>query len=134
MCNEGRDFFAAGSAFQIEGHFQDLVFSRLPSVIHLPADADHAAVLRWAIDRFAVEVRSSRPGRALMLSHLLPIMLLQILRGYLATAETGASPRPRARWGTTRRARSASRSRASSDSVRGRTAAAPAPSREMKNS
>jgi AraC-like DNA-binding protein len=87
VCNEGRDFFAAGSAFQLEGHFQDLVFSRLPSVIHVPADADHAAVLRWAIERFAVEVRNARPGRALMLSHLAPIMLLQVLRGYLATAD-----------------------------------------------
>jgi AraC-like DNA-binding protein len=87
VCNQGRDFFAAGSAFQLDGHFQDLVFRRLPSVIQVPADADHAAVLRWAIERFAVEVRNARPGRALMLSHLLPIMLLQVLRGYLATAE-----------------------------------------------
>lgn len=86
-CNEGRDFFAAGSAFQLEGHFQGVVFDRLPSVIHVPAEADHAAVLRWAVERFAVEVRTVRPGRALMLSHLAPIMLLQVLRGYLASAE-----------------------------------------------
>lgn len=86
VCNDGRDFFAAGSAFQLEGHFQDLVFRHLPPLIHVPADADHAAVLRWAIERFAVEVRNVRPGRALMLSHLAPIMLLQVLRGYLATA------------------------------------------------
>lgn len=87
VCNEGRDFFAAGSAFQLEGHFQDLVFSRLPSVIHVPGDVDHAALLRWAIERFGVEVRNTRPGRALMLNHLAPIMLLQVLRSYLATAE-----------------------------------------------
>lgn len=85
-CNEGHDFFAAGSAFQLEGHFQHVVFSRLPAVIHVQADADHAAVLRWAIERFAVEVRNARPGRALMLIHLAPIMLLQVLRAYLADA------------------------------------------------
>lgn len=86
VCNEGRDFFAAGSAFQLEGHFQHVVFGRLPAVMHVQADADHAAVLRWAIDRFAVEVRNARPGRALMLIHLAPIMLLQVLRAYLADA------------------------------------------------
>lgn len=86
VCNEGRDFFAVGSAFQLEGHFQHVVFGRLPAVMHVQADADHAAVLRWAIDRFAVEVRNARPGRALMLIHLAPIMLLQVLRAYLADA------------------------------------------------
>lgn len=84
VCNEGGDFFAVGSAFQLEGHFQQIVFGRLPSVIHIPAHRDQAAVLRWGLERFAAEVRNPQPGRALMLSHLAPIMLLQTFRGYLA--------------------------------------------------
>lgn len=86
VCNDGGDFFAAGSAFQLAGHFQDIVFGRLPPVIHMPAHADQAAVLRWGIERFAAEVRNAHPGRALMLRHLAPIMLLQTFRSYLATA------------------------------------------------
>ena len=87
VCNEGREFFAVGSAFQLDGHLQEIVFGRLPSVIHIPAQADQAAILRWGLERFAAEVRNRSPGRALMLSHLAPILLLQTFRGYLASAE-----------------------------------------------
>ena len=86
VCNEPGEFFAAGSAFQLEGHFQDIVFGRLPPVIHIPAHADQAAVLRWGLERFVTEVRTAQPGRALMLQHLAPIMLLQTFRSYLASA------------------------------------------------
>lgn len=86
VCNAPGEFFAAGSAFQLEGHFQDIVFGRLPPVIHIPAHADQAAVLRWGLERYATEVRTAQPGRALMLQHLAPIMLLQTFRSYLASA------------------------------------------------
>ena len=77
----------ARSAFQLDGHLQEIVFGRLPSVIHIPAHADQAAVLRWGLERFAAEVRNRNPGRALMLTHLAPVLLLQTFRGYLASAE-----------------------------------------------
>lgn len=83
---DGGELFMAGTAFQLEGHFQDIVFGRLPPVIHIPAHVDQAAVLRWGIERFAAELRSVQPGRALMLRHLAPMMLLQTFRSYLATA------------------------------------------------
>jgi AraC-like DNA-binding protein len=86
VCNDGGDFLSIGTAFQLEGHFQQIVFGRLPSVIHIPAHADQAAVLRWGLERFAAEVKNHHPGRALMLSHLAPIMLLQTFRSYLASA------------------------------------------------
>jgi AraC-like DNA-binding protein len=87
VCNGGGEFFAVGSAFQFDGHFQEIVLGRLPSVIHIPAHAEQAAVLRWSVERFAAEVRNRHPGRALMLRHLAPIMLLQTLRGYLASTK-----------------------------------------------
>ncbi len=86
VCNGGGELFAVGSVFQLEGHFQEILFGRLPSVVHIPAHAEQAAVLRWSLERFAAEVRNRHAGRALMLSHLAPIMLLQTLRGYLASA------------------------------------------------
>lgn len=86
VCNDGGDFLSVGTAFQLEGHFQSIVFGRLPPLIHIPAHADQAAVLRWGLERFTSEVQSAQPGRALMLSHLAPIMLLQTFRSYLASA------------------------------------------------
>jgi AraC-like DNA-binding protein len=86
VCNGGGEYFAVGSAFQLDGHFQEIVFGRLPSVIHIPAHAEQAAVLRWGLERFGAEVRNRHAGRALMLNHLAPIMLLQTLRSYLASA------------------------------------------------
>ena len=58
----------------------------LSSVIHIPAHSAQAVVLRWSLERFAAEVRSHHAGRALMLRHLAPIMLVQTLRSYLASA------------------------------------------------
>ncbi|HEX4458706.1 MAG TPA: AraC family transcriptional regulator [Polyangia bacterium] len=86
VCNGGGDFLSVGTGFQLDGHFQSIVFGRLPSVIYIPAHAEQAAVLRWGVERFGAEVRNRQAGRALMLSHLAPIMLLQTLRSYLATA------------------------------------------------
>ncbi|HEY0255144.1 MAG TPA: AraC family transcriptional regulator, partial [Kofleriaceae bacterium] len=87
-CNAGAspEVLVAGSAFQLEGHFQAIVFGRLPPVIHIPAHAESAAVLRWGIDRLAAEVSNAQPGRALMLRHLAPLLLVQTFRSYLATA------------------------------------------------
>ncbi|MFT3695742.1 MAG: AraC family transcriptional regulator [Kofleriaceae bacterium] len=85
VCNDGGDLFIAGSAFRLQGHFQDIVFGQLPSVIHIPSHLDQAAVLRWGIERLAAEVRSVQPGRALMLRHLAPMMLLQTLRSYISS-------------------------------------------------
>ncbi len=86
VCNGGGDFLSVGSGFQLDGHFQQIVFGRLPSVIYIPAQAEQAAVLRWGVERFGAEVRNRQAGRALMLNHLAPIMLLQTLRSYLASA------------------------------------------------
>jgi AraC-like DNA-binding protein len=84
-CNGGGDFFAAGTIFRFEGHLPSILFRRLPPVIHTDGHADQAAVLRWSQERFAVEMQGSIAGRSLMVSHLAPIMLLQMLRIYLSS-------------------------------------------------
>lgn len=82
-CNGGGDFFVAGTIFRFEGNLPRILFDRLPPVIHIDGTSDAAAVLRWNLDRFTAEMRNHHVGWKLMLTHLAPIMLLQVLRLYL---------------------------------------------------
>jgi len=98
-CNGGGDFFAAGTIFRFEGHLPSILFRRLPAVIHTDGHADQAAVLRWSQERFAAEMQGSSAGRSLMVSHLAPIMLVQMLRIYLSSipkASTSKASTPKA--------------------------------------
>ena len=84
-CNGGGDFFAAGPIFRFDGHLPSILFSRLPPVVHIDGSSDQAAVLRWSLHQFNAEMRGGAVGRSLILAHLAPIMLLQVLRLYLAS-------------------------------------------------
>jgi AraC-like DNA-binding protein len=86
--NGGGDFFAVGIIFQFDGHLHKIMFAHLPAVIHIPGHLDQAAVLRWSIERFRAEYLERNVGRSLIMNHLAPIMLLQILRIYMASAKT----------------------------------------------
>ena len=85
--NGGGDFFSIGNLFQFDGHFHKIMFAHLPPAIHIPGHSDEAAVLRWSLERFRAEYLGQNIGRSLVLNHLTPIMLLQILRIYLASAK-----------------------------------------------
>ncbi len=85
-CNGGGEFFAVGIIFRFQGHLPSLLFDRLPPLIHVNGGSDQAAVLRGSLDRFSAEMRTGGVGRSLILSHLAPIMLVQTLRVYLASA------------------------------------------------
>ena len=82
----GGDFLSAGTVVQFDGHLHKIVFANMPSVIHVPGHVDQAAVLRWSIDMFRAEYLEPRIGRSLFLNSLTNIMLLQMLRIYLASA------------------------------------------------
>lgn len=82
-CNGGGDFFVAGTIFRFEGHLPRILFDRLPPVIYIDGTSDAAAVLRSNLHRFTAEMRNHHVGWKLMLTHLAPIMLLQVLRLYL---------------------------------------------------
>lgn len=84
-CNGGGDVFVVGTIFRFEGRLPSILFGRLPSVIHIDGALDYAAVLRWSQERFNAEMRGSDVGRSLMLSHLAPLMLLQMLRIHLSS-------------------------------------------------
>ena len=81
--NGGGELLSIGTHFEFEGHLPKILFGSLPSYIHVAEHSDQAAVLRWSLERFKAEFFGQRPGRALILDHLTPIMLLQILRVYL---------------------------------------------------
>ena len=87
VCNGGGDVISIGTAFRFEGHFSEVAFRSIPPVLHIPAHLDQAAVLRWSLDRFSAEFHGRGAGRALMMSHLAPIILLQTLRIYLASTK-----------------------------------------------
>lgn len=85
VCNGGGQFFVVGIIFRFQGHLPSLLFGRLPLIIHIDGSSDHAAGLRWSLDRFNAEMRNVGLGRSLILSHLAPIMLLQMLRLYVGS-------------------------------------------------
>jgi AraC-like DNA-binding protein len=90
-CNGGGDFFVLGIIFRFQGHLPSILLNRLPAVIEVDGSSDHASVLRGSLDRFCAEMRTGGVGRSLILSHLAPIMLLQTLRFYLASAPKEAN-------------------------------------------
>ena len=86
VCNGGGQFFVVGIIFRFQGHLPSILFGRLPPIIHIDGNSDHAAVFRGSLDRFNAEMRNVGLGRSLILSHLAPIMLLQMLRLYVGSS------------------------------------------------
>ncbi|QDK39366.1 AraC family transcriptional regulator [Bdellovibrio sp. NC01] len=84
--NGGGEMLSIGTHFEFEGHLPKVLFEGLPTWIHVDGNSDQAAVLRWSVERFKAEFFGKNPGRGLILNHLTPIMLLQILRIYLETS------------------------------------------------
>ncbi len=83
--NGGGESFSIGTHFIFEGHLPRIVFAQLPPVIHIAEAIDEAALLRWSLERFRTEFFGEQLGRSLLLNHLAPIILMQVLRIYLST-------------------------------------------------
>ncbi|WP_143305564.1 AraC family transcriptional regulator [Chitinophaga vietnamensis] len=86
-CNGGGEFFLIGARFHFEEDQTKFLFGSLPPVVYVPEKLDHAAVLRWGLDRFTTEFRADQLGRTTILEHLAPIMLVQTLRIYLSSPD-----------------------------------------------
>jgi AraC-like DNA-binding protein len=82
--NGGGDFYSITAHFGLEGHLPKILFGQLPPMIHIGGNMEQAAVLRWSLELFSKEFHGNFEGRALILNHLAPVMLLQMLRVYLA--------------------------------------------------
>jgi AraC-like DNA-binding protein len=84
-CNGGGNFFLIGGRFSFSGEHADLLFDALPPIVHVREASSQASVLRWGLDQLAAELRDRQPGGFLVSEHLAHIMLVQVLRTYLAT-------------------------------------------------
>lgn len=84
-CNGGGAFFLIGGRFFFEGAPAGLLFDALPAIVHVRDATNQATILRWALEQLAAELRLSAPGGTLMADHLAQIMLLQVLRLWLAS-------------------------------------------------
>ncbi len=86
VCNGGGQFYVIGTIFRFQGHLPALLFNRLPPIIHVDGSSNDAAAFRWSLERFNAEMRNVGLGRSLVLSHLAPIILLQMLRLYVTSS------------------------------------------------
>ncbi|MFI5962855.1 AraC family transcriptional regulator [Streptomyces asoensis] len=68
------------------------LLAELPQVVHLPDRDDRPAELRAAVGLLADELDDRRPGSSLALPGLLDLLLVYMVRAWLARAATGAWP------------------------------------------
>ncbi|WP_425283986.1 AraC family transcriptional regulator [Methylobacterium phyllostachyos] len=84
-CNGGGDFFLIGGRFHFDSDQAGLLFDALPAIVHVQDASNQASVLRWSLEQLAGELNRQPLGGALMADHLAQIMLLQVLRLWLAS-------------------------------------------------
>ncbi|MFE1313565.1 AraC family transcriptional regulator [Streptomyces sp. NPDC058755] len=68
------------------------LLAELPQVVHLPHRVGDHPELRTAVDLLARELDERRPGSCLALPSLLDLLLIYMVRAWMAGAETGAWP------------------------------------------
>lgn len=86
-CNGGGDFSLIGGRFSFEGDHAGLLFNALPAIVHVRDASNQAVVLRWSLEQLVRELMQREPGGAMMADHLAQIMLLQVLRLWLASGK-----------------------------------------------
>ncbi len=84
-CNGGGDFLLIGGRFFFDGRHAELLFNALPAIVPVRYASNQAAVLRWSLEQLATELKQGLPGGTLMADHLAQIMLLQVIRLWLAS-------------------------------------------------
>ncbi len=83
---DGRTEFLCGK-YRLDRARQHPVLAGLPEVVHLPARIGHHPDLRAAIDLLGGEVLSARPGRDTVVTGLLDLLLVYLVRAWLASTE-----------------------------------------------
>ncbi|MEU8634392.1 AraC family transcriptional regulator [Amycolatopsis sp. NPDC048633] len=86
---DGRTEFLCGK-YRLSHARRHPVLASLPEVVHVPAEVGGSSELRAAIDLLGAEVTSHRPGSATVLAGLLDLLLVYLIRAWLASnADTG---------------------------------------------
>jgi AraC-like DNA-binding protein len=73
-----------GGGFSFGSRAQELLLDHLPPVIHVPAGTGQAETVRWALDAIDGELRQRGMGATLVARNLAVVMLIHVLRLYLA--------------------------------------------------
>lgn len=81
--NGGGEMFLISGRFDFSGNHAAVLFDALPSIINVPGSSGQAQVLRWSLEQLANELRTPQPGGALMSTHLVHLMLVQVLRLFM---------------------------------------------------
>jgi AraC-like DNA-binding protein len=80
---DGRTEFLCGK-YRLDHARRHPVLEGLPEVVHLPAEVGRHPELRAAIDLLGAEVTERRPGQATALAGLLDLLLVYLIRAWLA--------------------------------------------------
>ena len=84
--NGGGEVFLISGRFEFSGNHAAVLFDALPPLVNIPGASSQAEILRWSLDQLAAELRSPQPGGALMSTHLVHLMLVQVLRLFLTAS------------------------------------------------
>ncbi len=84
--NGGGEVFLISGRFAFSGGHAAILFDALPPIVNIPKASGQAEVLRWLLDLWSSELRDPQPGGALMSTYLAHLMLVQVLRLFLATS------------------------------------------------
>lgn len=84
--NGGGEVFLISGRFDFSAPHAGVLFDALPPLINIPRASSQAEILRWSLDQWASELRNPQPGGVLMSTHLAHLMLVQVLRLFLASA------------------------------------------------
>ncbi|AUH52367.1 AraC family transcriptional regulator [Chromobacterium sp. ATCC 53434] len=82
----GERISAAGGRFVLDASASALLLKSLPPLIHIPAASESAPALRATLELLRLETETLRPGASLAAASLANMVLVQVLRAYLASS------------------------------------------------
>ncbi|MFI5982488.1 AraC family transcriptional regulator [Streptomyces sp. NPDC051555] len=83
-----RDVTALSGHVELEVAGKDLLLGALPPLIHMRAGSVEAPAVCWLLHQAFHEMREDRPGASFVADHLAQLLFVQVLRTYLAEADT----------------------------------------------
>ncbi|POZ59927.1 AraC family transcriptional regulator [Chromobacterium alticapitis] len=78
---------AAGGRFIFDTNVGSLLLKSLPPLIHIPAASESAPALRATLELLRFETETPRPAASVAAASLANLVLVQVLRAYLASGE-----------------------------------------------
>ncbi|MFJ8229709.1 AraC family transcriptional regulator [Streptomyces sp. NPDC094448] len=90
--DEGRDTVTIGGHIDLNAAGRDLLLSAFPPLMHVGAATAEAPAACWLMDQTLREIRSGAPGAAFAAERLAQLLLVQVLRVFLADANARVYP------------------------------------------